>query len=79
MPLAPTSLSAITATTKTDISQPIIVDARLAEIYAGERHILSRTTVLHGAKPIDFTSVRRLAMSYLGRSSSSNKQTQSST
>jgi parafibromin len=72
MPLAPQQMSAIAAVTKPAVAQPIKVDARLLQIYAGERRILDRTTVLHGIKPTDFSHVRRQAQQILGRSTSKN-------
>jgi parafibromin len=70
MPLAPTQMSAISAVSKPSLAQPITVDARLLQIYAGERRILDRTTILHGSKPTDFSSVRRQAQQILARANS---------
>jgi parafibromin len=46
------------------------VDARLLEIYAGERRVLDRSSVLHGIKPTDFSHVRKHATNFLARNKS---------
>ncbi|KAH8879191.1 CDC73-domain-containing protein [Thozetella sp. PMI_491] len=43
------------------------LDPRLAEIYRGERRMGDRNSVLHGIKPTDFSHVRKLALSLLGK------------
>ncbi|KAL9621284.1 MAG: hypothetical protein Q9160_004305 [Pyrenula sp. 1 TL-2023] len=44
-----------------------IIDARLQEIYNGERKMGDRNTVLRGIKPTDFSHVRKTAEAFLGR------------
>jgi parafibromin len=56
------------------------VDARLQEIYKGERKIQDRHNVLHGIKPTDFSSVRKQAAALLHASrSGSNAKKPTST
>lgn len=73
MPLAPQDLSTISAVSKPSHLPPITVDARLREIYDGERRILDRTTILHGIKPTDFSAVRKQAQLLMGRSGNKPK------
>jgi parafibromin len=68
IPLAAQQMTTTTSVTKPAPGQPITVDARLLEIYAGERRILDRTTILHGIKPMDFSHVRKLAQQHIARS-----------
>lgn len=44
-----------------------VIDARLQEIYNGERKMGDRNTVLRGIKPTDFSHVRKTAEAFLGR------------
>ncbi|KAL1885667.1 accessory factor associated with RNA polymerase II [Paecilomyces lecythidis] len=46
------------------------IDPRLQEIYNGERKMGDRNTVLRGIKPTDFSHVRKVAESFLGRNRS---------
>jgi parafibromin len=68
IPLAPQQMAATATVSKPALGQPIAVDARLLEIYAGERRILDRTTILHGIKPMDFSHVRKQAQALISRS-----------
>ncbi|KAL5348356.1 accessory factor associated with RNA polymerase II [Pseudogymnoascus australis] len=43
------------------------VDPRLQEIYNGERRMGDRNSVLRGVKPTDFSHVRKIAQSFIGR------------
>ncbi|PGH17833.1 hypothetical protein AJ80_04656 [Polytolypa hystricis UAMH7299] len=51
-----------------------VVDPRLQEIYNGERKMGDRNSVLRGIKPTDFSHVRKIAESFLGRSRSRSGQ-----
>ncbi|KAF7503510.1 hypothetical protein GJ744_003661 [Endocarpon pusillum] len=44
-----------------------VIDARLQEIYNGERLMGDRNSVLRGIKPTDFSHVRKTAEAFLGR------------
>lgn len=61
-----------TTTTATGVGgvtgrQVKVIDARLQEIYNGERKMGDRNTVLRGIKPTDFSHVRKTAEAFLGR------------
>ncbi|ELR07509.1 hypothetical protein GMDG_02601 [Pseudogymnoascus destructans 20631-21] len=43
------------------------VDPRLQEIYNGERRMGDRNSVLRGVKPTDFSHVRKIAQTFIGR------------
>ncbi|OBT91225.1 hypothetical protein VE02_00294 [Pseudogymnoascus sp. 03VT05] len=43
------------------------VDPRLQEIYNGERRMGDRNSVLRGIKPTDFSHVRKIAQTFIGR------------
>ncbi|KFX91257.1 hypothetical protein V490_06005, partial [Pseudogymnoascus sp. VKM F-3557] len=43
------------------------IDPRLQEIYNGERRMGDRNSVLRGVKPTDFSHVRKIAQSFIGR------------
>ncbi|EFW15922.1 accessory factor associated with RNA polymerase II [Coccidioides posadasii str. Silveira] len=47
-----------------------VIDARLQQIYNGERKLGDRNTVLRGIRPTDFSHVRKIAERFLGRSRS---------
>ncbi|GJN69576.1 accessory factor associated with RNA polymerase II [Purpureocillium lilacinum] len=47
------------------------LDPRLASVYDGERRMGDRNTVLRGIKPTDFSHVRKLAVPFIQRKSSS--------
>ncbi|KAL1598620.1 accessory factor associated with RNA polymerase II [Paraconiothyrium brasiliense] len=49
-----------------------MMDARLLQIYDGERRMGDHNTALRGTKPIDFSSYRKLANSFLRSHSSTN-------
>ncbi|KIW06071.1 uncharacterized protein PV09_03243 [Verruconis gallopava] len=48
----------------------VAIDPKLAKIYAGERKMGDRNSILRGIKPTDFSHVRKQADAYLGRSKS---------
>jgi parafibromin len=65
---APSPSAAAAAATSTVAEQRARApDARLLEIYQGERRTLDRASVLHGIKPTDFSHVRKHAAAFLGR------------
>ncbi|GFF30540.1 cell division control protein 73 [Aspergillus udagawae] len=53
---------------------PKAIDPRLQEIYNGERKMGDRNSVLRGIKPTDFSHVRKVAETFLGRNRSRTGQ-----
>ncbi|KAI9368267.1 RNA pol II accessory factor, Cdc73 family-domain-containing protein [Aspergillus egyptiacus] len=51
-----------------------VIDARLQEIYNGERKMGDRNSVLRGIKQTDFSHVRKVAETFLGRNRSRTGQ-----
>ncbi|KAI5299348.1 biotin synthase [Ascosphaera pollenicola] len=51
-----------------------IIDPRLQEIYNHERKLGDRNTVLRGIRPTDFSHVRKIAETFLGRNRRSGQQ-----
>jgi parafibromin len=66
-PSAPAAVASSVAAAAAAASRALTPDARLLEIYRGERRTLDRATVLHGIKPTDFSHVRKHAAGFLRR------------
>jgi parafibromin len=56
-----------------ELKGPKAFDARLQEIYKGERRTQDRYSILHGIKPTDFSSVRKQASALLYAARTGNK------